>query len=173
MEFSRPECWSGEPFLAFPRPRDLPNPGLLHCRQILYQLSHKGSPGLHYRRFTVEGQDDCRKTAIPNTLKMFYLQYLIEFLKCYFKINFIYLFIGPTAQHVGSLFLDEGLNSGPLQWKPRVLTAGLQGKSHLFFYIDKKYTLPSVPSIAQAKWRTIHWLSFSAPLQYFSFTCPT
>ena len=21
------------------------NPGLLHCRQILYQLSHKGSPG--------------------------------------------------------------------------------------------------------------------------------
>ena len=23
---------------------NLPNPGLLHCRQILYQLSHKGSP---------------------------------------------------------------------------------------------------------------------------------
>jgi len=36
MEFSRPEQW------------DLPNPGiepgLLHCRWILYQLSHKGSP---------------------------------------------------------------------------------------------------------------------------------
>ena len=36
MEFSRPEQ------------RDLPNPGivpgLLHCRWILYQLSHKGSP---------------------------------------------------------------------------------------------------------------------------------
>ena len=25
-------------------PGDLPNPGLLHCRWILYQLSHKGSP---------------------------------------------------------------------------------------------------------------------------------
>ena len=24
--------------------RDLPNPGLLRCRQILYQLSHQGSP---------------------------------------------------------------------------------------------------------------------------------
>ena len=41
MEFSRPEYWSGWPF---PFPGDLPNPGLLHCRQILYQLSHKGSP---------------------------------------------------------------------------------------------------------------------------------
>ena len=45
MEFSRPEQWSG---WLFPSPRDLPiqgsNPGLLHCRQILYQLSHKGSP---------------------------------------------------------------------------------------------------------------------------------
>ena len=41
MEFSRPEYCSG---LPFPSPRNLPNPGLPHCRQILYQLSHKGSP---------------------------------------------------------------------------------------------------------------------------------
>ena len=34
--------------LPFPSPGDLPtqgsNPGLPHCRQILYQLNHKGSP---------------------------------------------------------------------------------------------------------------------------------
>jgi len=30
--------------VEFFRPGDLPNPGLLHCRQILYQLSHKESP---------------------------------------------------------------------------------------------------------------------------------
>ena len=45
MEFSRPEYWNGQPF---PSPGYLPNPGTeprsLHCRQILYQLSHKGSP---------------------------------------------------------------------------------------------------------------------------------
>ena len=45
MEFSRPEYWSGYPF---PSPGDIPNPGIEprspHCRQILYQLSHKGSP---------------------------------------------------------------------------------------------------------------------------------
>ena len=45
MDFSRPEYWSGQPF---PSPGDLPNLGiessLPHCRRILYQLSHKGSP---------------------------------------------------------------------------------------------------------------------------------
>ena len=44
MEFSRQEYWSG---LPFPPPGDLPYPGvklgLLHCRQILYHLSHQGS----------------------------------------------------------------------------------------------------------------------------------
>ena len=37
MEFSRLEYWSGQPFLS---PEALPNSGLLHCRWILYQLSH-------------------------------------------------------------------------------------------------------------------------------------
>ena len=45
-EFSRLFYWSG---LPFPSPGDLPNPGikpgLPHCGQILYQLSHQGSPG--------------------------------------------------------------------------------------------------------------------------------
>ena len=44
MEFSRQEFWSG---LPFPSPGHLPSPGieprLLHGRQILYCLSHKGS----------------------------------------------------------------------------------------------------------------------------------
>ena len=44
---SRQEYWSG---LPCPPPGDLPtqesNPGLPHCRQILYRLSHQGSPGL-------------------------------------------------------------------------------------------------------------------------------
>ena len=42
--FSRREYWRG---LPFPSLGDLPtqelNPGLLHCRQILYQLSYEGS----------------------------------------------------------------------------------------------------------------------------------
>ena len=45
MGFSRQEYWSG---LPLPSPGDLPDPGiepgLLHCRQTLYHLSHQGSP---------------------------------------------------------------------------------------------------------------------------------
>ena len=45
MGFSRQVYWSG---LPCPPPGDLPNPGIeagsLHCRQILYRLSHQGSP---------------------------------------------------------------------------------------------------------------------------------
>ena len=45
MGFSRQEYRSG---LPLPSPGDLPdpgNPGLAHCRQMLYHLSHQGSPG--------------------------------------------------------------------------------------------------------------------------------
>ena len=42
MGLFRQEYWSG---LLFPSPEDLPtqgsNPGLLHCRQILYHLSYR------------------------------------------------------------------------------------------------------------------------------------
>ena len=47
MEFSRQEYWSG---LLFPSPGNLPhqgsNPGLPHCRQILYHLNHQEAPML-------------------------------------------------------------------------------------------------------------------------------
>ena len=46
MDFSRQDYWSGVPY---PSPVELPdqgsNLGFLHCRQILYCLSHQGSPG--------------------------------------------------------------------------------------------------------------------------------
>ena len=54
MGFSRQEDWSG---LPFPSPGDHPNPGikpgLLHCRHILYSLSHQGSLIYHKCIFIV------------------------------------------------------------------------------------------------------------------------
>ena len=45
MEFSRPKYWSGSlSLLQGIFPTQGSNPGLPHCRWILYQLSHKGSP---------------------------------------------------------------------------------------------------------------------------------
>ena len=45
MEFSRQAYWSG---LPFPSLGDLPEPGLLLCRQILYHLSHQETLILAY-----------------------------------------------------------------------------------------------------------------------------
>ena len=49
MGFCRQEDWSGWPF---PSPRILPtqgsNPGLPHCRQTLYQLSHQEIPSSYH-----------------------------------------------------------------------------------------------------------------------------
>ena len=49
MGFSRQGYWSG---LPFPSPGIFPtqglNPGLPHCRQTLYHLSHQGSPNTIY-----------------------------------------------------------------------------------------------------------------------------
>ena len=48
MEFSRPEYWMGSlSLLQGIFPTQGSNPGLLHCRQILYQLSNQGSPNLY------------------------------------------------------------------------------------------------------------------------------
>ena len=48
MGFSRQEYWSG---LPFPSPENFltqgSNPGLLHCRQMLYHLSYQGSSQLY------------------------------------------------------------------------------------------------------------------------------
>ena len=47
MKFSRPKYWSRYPFPSLGDrtfPTQGSNPGLPHCRQIPYQLSHKGSP---------------------------------------------------------------------------------------------------------------------------------
>ena len=44
MEFSRPEYWSSLSLLQGIFTTQESNPDLLHCRQILYQLSHKGTP---------------------------------------------------------------------------------------------------------------------------------
>ena len=43
MGFSRQECWSGFLFQGI-FPTQESNPGLPHCRQTLYRLSHQGSP---------------------------------------------------------------------------------------------------------------------------------
>ena len=48
MGFSRQEYWSGLPFPFFRGSTQGLKLGLLHCRKILYRLSHQGRPGAKY-----------------------------------------------------------------------------------------------------------------------------
>ena len=45
----------------------------------------------------------------------------------YFSTVGFFFFFDYTVQLVGTHFLDQGLNSGPLQCKHRLLTTGLPG----------------------------------------------
>ena len=89
MRFSRKEDWSGLPFLS---PGDLPepemNPGLLHCRQILYWVTFNGSFNLHISNQQFWAFFSC--TSWPSVyllLRNVYLD-LLQFFDCIF-----YLFI--------------------------------------------------------------------------------
>ena len=64
MEFSTPEYWSG---WSFPSLGGLPNPGILHCRRILYQLSHQGSPLIHMLLLLLSRFSRVRLCAAPET----------------------------------------------------------------------------------------------------------
>ena len=67
MGFPRQEYWNG---LSFPSPGDLPDPRIepvsLDCREILYWLSHQGSPRFH--EVKVKSLSRVRLFAIPWTV---------------------------------------------------------------------------------------------------------
>ena len=84
VEFSRPEYWSGSPS---PPPRDFPvqgsNPGLPHCRQILYKLSHQGNAA---RRTRVLGFSCGSAGKQPNgTFFIFLFQFQNQLINFYQK----------------------------------------------------------------------------------------
>ena len=126
---SEPEYWNGQPI---PSPGDLLHWGLLHCRSILYQLSHKGSPGnrqwipkwSHIQPMVQENCHLCVQQNLVSGMLPVSLRYL-----------FIYL-PGSQWQHTGYLvvacriqFSDQRSNLGPLYWESRVLATGPPGRS--------------------------------------------
>ena len=58
MGFSRQEHWSRFHFLLQIFPTQGSNPGLPHCRQTLYCLSHQGSPGAKLNKSLIQSSVD-------------------------------------------------------------------------------------------------------------------
>ena len=98
MEFSRQEYWSGLLFLLqgiFPTQGS--NLGLQHCRQMLYRLSHQGSPGVR----------STERVSNPLGLSnMHHSQgHLILWLgSCRIWFRFCWPYIGSNMLHVGLSF---------------------------------------------------------------------
>ena len=100
------------------------------------------------------------------------------------------LFIGHTNQLVGSWFLDQGLNSSPLQWKNEALTTGKPGNflysphsflrmTACFFYYKGACFIMHASYIIKVKWYIARhiWakvcLFFFPAIFYQSFICVT
>ena len=69
-KFSRQEYWSGLPFLSsgiFPTQGS--NPGLPHCRQTLYHLSHQGSLCNYAYRSTINKRFMCLWFPVAHMVK--------------------------------------------------------------------------------------------------------
>ena len=111
MEFSRPESWSGQPF---PAPGDLPNPGLPHCRQILYQLSHQGRPICSIERpiFSICLVVPCWYHLTCSSVLFIFCELVIYGALFRFKFNFLarifhtvlYFLLHYIGRHNGNFF---------------------------------------------------------------------
>ena len=106
--FPRPRilAWAAFPFSRGIFPTQASNPGLPHCRRILYQLTNR--------------------EARPDLKVIFKCLSLIQWKP---SNN---LFIGRMEQDMGYSFPDQGQKAHCSQWKLRVLTTGLPGKPPSF-----------------------------------------
>ena len=108
--FSRQDYWSGLSFLS---PGDLSNPGLLYCRQILYHLSHQGSPK-QTRPQCIDQESNWVSHVIgENSTTEPPTPLLRDFLKEYPRWCFIQL-ISKCRQACHALCLEDGLGFHPL-----------------------------------------------------------
>ena len=58
--------WAAIPFSRGVLPAQGSNSGLLHCRQILYHLSHQGSPHLHWEIMTKASHWETQGKSLGN-----------------------------------------------------------------------------------------------------------
>ena len=83
-----------------------------------------------------------------------------------YNFAFLKFFWGDhAAWHMRSHFLDQGWNPGPMQCKPRVLTTGMPGNSHISLSnATKSWVDQKVPSALEKKKR--HFFHFYPQLYW-------
>jgi len=148
------------------------NPGLPHCRRILYQLSHKGSPRiLEWVAYPFSSGSSgprnragvyCLTGGFFTNWAMREAQYS-EILVLFILLKTIYVFIWLCwiFTMAGRIwFPDQGFKPGPLHWECGVLATLPPGKFptpfFLFFRISFQFSVKvsKVQFPSYADWRT-------------------
>ena len=116
--FSR-QYWSG---LSCPPPRDIPNPGIEHCRRSLYCLSHQGSPRIlewvAYPFFRGSSQSRNR-TGVPCIIGRFFTSWATREAQPLPSVQFSRSVVSDsatpwTAAHQGSLSITNSQSLIPI-----------------------------------------------------------
>ena len=141
MQFSRPQYWSGQPFLS---PEDLPNPGI-----------QPRSPTLQVDSLPAEPQGKPKNTGMDSLSLLQQIVLTQEsnwgLVHCRWTLYQLSyqgspissgFFFGRTLLPVGSQSPNQGANLCPPKWKHEVFNSGPPGKSPKFM-IFKTYR-PSV-----------------------------
>ena len=102
MGFSRREYWSGLPFTSLEIfPTQESNPGLLHCRQIIYWLSYEGR--------SHNSINDEKLLATENWNSF-------EIKTAFWSCNNVFFLKKCSAKKVIPIDLDQRRNGNPLQY---------------------------------------------------------
>ena len=72
--------------------------------------------------------------VVSQRCHLFVVCFLFFFKTFMVFILFIFIFLAAPRGLAGSWFPDQGLNLGPRQWKPGILTIGPPGNSVLFVF---------------------------------------
>ena len=75
---------------------------------------------------TMNAEEDVEKRESSCIVCVCVCGFFFSICSLYFIFSY---FLGCATWHVESQFPDQGSNPCPLRWKPRVLTAGVPGKS--------------------------------------------
>ena len=163
MGFSR-QYWSG---LPCPPPGDLPHPGFLHCRQILYHLSHQGSP--FAIRFNVFVPPAIWTTPVKVISRLYLIKFKAQFSILTWPLKNMTTLITLSLKNFwlhpevcGTLVSQPGIEPLCLALESGVLTTRTPGRS---FFKKKKFFLSLCST-----WNKFLPLAFHTPIcSGFSF----